>query len=134
MNDFIVWDKYRKVWIDESYPFFINSSGFLCIQRNDKQMVIENDCEIFKPIGLKDTEGNKIYADSSIIEFVHIGRLSNHALKKVGIFKFIKKDLQYRVIDLECNKDGLEVESPFHKLCAFKIIDTIQENKLGLIK
>ena len=59
MSEFIVWDKDRKVWIDESYPFYINSYGLLCIQRNDKVIQLETDCEIFKPIGIEDINDKK---------------------------------------------------------------------------
>ena len=138
MNDFIVWDKCRKGWIDESYPFFINSSGFLCIQRNDKQMVIENDCEIFKPIGLKDTEGNKIYADCSIVEFSVCSLepfSKKKQIKRIGKVRYCNSTCAYEIVVVNMSRiEYYDFSGMAFEISDIKIIDTIQENKLGLIK
>ena len=136
MNDFIVWDKCRKVWIDESYPFFINSRGFLCIQRNDKQMVIENDCEIFKSLGLTDIKSKSIYADSSIVEFKMMINKEEVVIK--GYFSYIEEELRHEFYQYFDQRQSFikAFLSPRDSRITekFKSIDTIQENKLGLIK
>lgn len=123
MNEFIVWDKDIKIWIDESYPIFINGSGFLCIQRNDKQMVLENDCEVFKPIGITDINNKKIYADCSIVEFDYIK--SDNSIKKLwGYFSYNKKRLCYQfIISARERYDytSIDIRNP-------KIIGTLQQN------
>jgi len=82
----------------------------------------------FRNIGLKDINGKNIYADSSIVEFNN-SQLWN---KYNGIFFYNKERLCYqiRIIDGVRNSEII----PYDIYCSdFKIIDTIQENKLGLV-
>lgn len=79
--------------------------------------------DICKFIGINDIDGKKIYADSSIFEFeTEIG-------KRKGYFTFCEKTLRYHIFDL-----ALKAFVGYSLLYKnFKIIDTIQENKLGLV-
>tara|TARA_R110000868_G_scaffold93996_1_gene259803 strand:- start:174 stop:557 length:384 start_codon:yes stop_codon:yes gene_type:complete len=84
-------------------------------------------------IGLKDVEDNKIYADSSIVEFEYIKS------KHKGYFTWNNKTLSYDIMVIDWNFKILKnYSAPIGyshlKMKNFKIIDTIQENKLGLIK
>lgn len=86
-------------------------------------------CKAFKDTELKDINGKSIYADSSIVEFKN-SQLWN---KYNGIFFYNKERLCYqiRIIDGVRNSEII----PYDRYSSdFKIIDTIQENKLGLIK
>lgn len=81
-----------------------------------------------KYIGKKDIEGNKIYADRSIVEFQDALGIDCQ-----GYLSLDTKSLQYYIVIL--NNELLEnVRTDNYDLFEFKIIDTIQENKLGLIK
>ena len=82
-------------------------------------------------IGLKDINGKSIYADSSIVEWHH----SQDNIYN-GYFKWNQKELCYEVIiiDSDDNYNGIELKFFYLRMNNLKIIDTIQENKLGLIK
>ncbi len=92
-------------------------------------------------IGKTDIEGNKIYADSSIVEFFEPYHESNFK----GYFIWCSKTYRYKIYILqgtgriqEGNTTEIMKESRWcglvEKFTKYKIIDTIQENKLGLIK
>lgn len=85
-----------------------------------------DDC---KDIGLNDINDNKIYANCSIVEFNNSQLWNKH----IGIFFYNKDKLCYQIKII----DGIRKDEiiPYDRYCSdFKIIDTIQENKLGLIK
>lgn len=78
-----------------------------------------------RDIGLKDANGKSIYADCSIIEFNH-SQLWN---KYIGIFFYNKEKLCYQIKIIDGNRKDEII--PYDIYCSdFKIIDTIQENKL----
>ena len=78
--------------------------------------------------GLKDINGKSIYADSSIVEFKNIG--SNYT----GYFTFDLVKLCYKIIVLDIKSVRKEFIFNSNNIENIKIIDTIQQNKLGLIK
>ena len=78
--------------------------------------------------GLKDINGKNVYADSSIVEFKNIGSNYN------GYFTFDIVKLCYKVIVLDIKSVRKEFIFNSNNIENIKIIDTIQENKLGLIK
>ena len=86
------------------------------------------ECDYFEYIGLKDIDDNKIYADSSIVEFTASGSHGYTQIK--GYFHFSKEDLKYIIRTF--THGSFDFNKQLYK--NFKIIDTIQENKLGLIK
>lgn len=86
-------------------------------------------------IGKKDIEGKKIYANYSIVEFDYSG--DPYTVKIQGYFYFNTDALFYEIrgVNYKNNKsEKLEYCINEHKISNLKIIDTIQENKLGLIK
>ena len=93
-----------------------------------------------KDIGLKDINGKSIYADSSIVEFTN----DNNKKQYQGYFKYDLYHQRMFFWFLCCVRDnksfgylGEGLDRVEYLPCAmtnFKIIDTIQENKLGLIK
>ena len=90
--------------------------------------------------GLKDINGKSIYADSSIVEFTN----NNNKKQYQGYFKYDLYHQRMFFWFLCCVRDnksfgylGEGLDRVEYLPCAmtnFKIIDTIQENKLGLIK
>ena len=131
MSGFIVWDAKKRIFIDEDilkHHYFISSDGKL------KFLLYEDmlDCDewefAFKNIDLKDINGKSIYADSSIVEFKNIG--SNYT----GYFTFDLVKLCYKIIVLDIKSVRKEFIFNSNNIENIKIIDTIQQNKLGLIK
>lgn len=128
MEKFIVWDT------EINKPVVVATiEDYISVNFKDR-------CRAFKDIGIKDINKNSIYADNSIVEF----KLNNHrtTFDVVGVFKFHKERLIYFIEILKCD----EVENyslglntiPYdvyrNIISDIKIIDTVQENKLGLIK
>lgn len=83
-----------------------------------------------RDIGLKDINGKSIYADSSIVEFF------DHKQDYFkGYFTFNITKLAYEIIIFGLNEDFIDVITYCKDdITNLEIIDTIQENKLGLIK
>lgn len=133
MNDFIVYGRNLKQFIEEDYMFFLNSNGNLCAQLKNGQMVSDGDTEAFKYIGKKDTNRNKIYENSSIVEIkLHESdSLKYHNPLIRGYFIYDIEKCCYSIQSIMCNKVFAFHAIPFYDY--IKIIDTIQENKLGLI-
>lgn len=133
MNEFIVWDKLKKCFADD-----------VCcdvrLLKNDISYSLEIRDELFElfyNIGLKDINGKNIYADSSIFEFDYLVDIENEIFqKRIGIFYFEKTFLAYHISFLNgMNRKGGNADNyNAFGMKNFKIIDTIQENKLGLIK
>lgn len=105
------------------------SDAVLMNNQIEKDYKIPEEVLIFEHTELYDLSGNKIYADCSIVEF-EWGQ-DKHNI--IGYFTFNKEFLQYEIIMLNVQKNKSLAYSP-HNCFNFKIIDTIQENKLGLIK
>lgn len=92
---------------------------------------------INKGIGLKDIEGKNIYSNSSIVELLisedfsndHFSSTEEH--KFIGIVKF--DYFGARVEDLK-DRTTIWFNEIENEEIEVKIIDTLQENKLGLIK
>lgn len=149
MNEFIIWDKSDdRFWTLEE----LRGTGELDILVSDDfsiQLINfgideifnpdgadynqyfrrEVDIETFKYIGLKDINGKNIYADCSIVEFNNSQLWNKH----IGIFFYNKEKLCYQIKIIDGNRKDEII--PYDRYCSdFKIIDTIQENKLGLIK
>ena len=134
MNEFIVWNKDLK--------HFLGKSGKLqdrCTMRSDGVVSINDDYSVHNYIGKTDINSKKIYADSSIVEIklYESDSLSYHNPVFNGYFKYNTEKLQYEIIRLDSDKSNEKSNYPFGsmpKIEHIKIIDTIQENKLGLIK
>lgn len=125
MNDqYIVFDDIRK-------EFTKDVTSFLSFNRNGTINCFNGfgDTKYFKDIGLKDINGKSIYADSSIVEFEYFDIDPKNTCILYGYFSFKQSELGYRV----CTFDNSYFVS-FTNIRNFKIIDTIQENKMGLIK
>lgn len=119
MSEYIFWDKFREKFSED-----LIVSG---ITVNE----IFEECEDWKAfiyIGLNDISDNKIYADSSIVEFEYY--IKEQFFKGIGYITYIKNLCCYCI----CTFNKLSTTIAETEFLNFKIIDTIQENKLGLIK
>lgn len=121
MNEFLVWHKLRKEFVQPYRNIVFDNDG-----------ICENDlCDICNYIGLNDIDGKKIYADSSIVEFEYGSKNNRH--KKIGVYVYDKNIAGYYICDIN-NKNIAIAHHLSYPITNIKIIDTIQENKLGLIK
>jgi len=108
---------------DEYYPICKMDFIFNDVLNEYKDRLIK-----FYDIGLKDINGKSIYADCSIVEFNNSQLWNKH----IGIFFYNKDKLCYQIKIINGNRNNEII--PYDRYCSdFKIIDTIQENKLGLI-
>lgn len=142
MNEFIVWDKDNYFGEDTHFhelDRFLEDGLSVHFEKDNGLVIIEYDVddyqypkpleiETFQYIGKKDIEGNKIYADCNIVEFEIYGDIYK------GYFKYSKKHLAY-VFNFIGKRISYTINPTFNQDWSnFKIIDTIQQNKLGLIK
>ena len=128
MNEFIVWyssdvneNKFSEEFtleqlIKQDHLDYISDSKMLKNYKVDS---------INSGVGLKDINGKSIYADSSIVEFEHKDK------KLQGFFRYSKMRLSYVIEDLYNDMGEMVYDGSQNN---FKTIDTIQENKLGLMK
>lgn len=86
--------------------------------------------------GLKDINDKPIYADSSIVELkviINGYRKQSYTRTLKGSFEFNEEDLRYE-INIYGESDYVCIWYDPVNMSNLKIIDTIQENKLGLVK
>lgn len=155
MNEFIVWDKdnffgnapmqnfYAIAQLkEEAYSIEISEDfkikfNYLdsCTYGGDtlKSKVFNT----FNYIGKDDIEGNKIYADCSIVEFEDFAERPHCGYGVIRFWSLVEPYIETRWIDVDGNPTNdifpLKIDVSIN-VNSFKIIDTIQENKLGLIK
>jgi len=152
MNDFIVWDKENNIFFDRESNFdkiysktedemycpeemytnwFYYIFGF-DILRDSSDRLTSHDY-----IGKSDINNKKIYADSSIIEFeifiINPDDTTSVIYTLNGFFTYNDIELRYE-IDILDNNSFVCLNYNIENQRNFKIIDTLQENKLGLIK
>lgn len=88
------------------------------------------DFIILEYVGLKDINNKKIYANSSIVEF---NNKINPTHKYKGYFYYLPTKARYMIKVLTGSLFTIWFYEP-DDILNLQIIDTIQENKLGLIK
>ena len=133
-------------WDDEDNKFLTWDEVEFEKLKNEEVMVwkqidpISKECRLFESFDdteLKDINGKSIYANSSIFEFDYLVDIENEIFqKRIGVFYFEKTFLAYHISFLTgTNRKGGNADKyNAFGMKNFKIIDTIQENKLGLIK
>jgi hypothetical protein len=127
MNEFIVWDEDLERFQNED-GLLLNENLKVC---NSMGELLEE--KIYKPlfgIGLTDIDGKKIYADCSIVEFEFGTGGEYH--KMTGYFSYNNQTLRYEIKDVN-KREAIYLWTGYIEK-EIKIIDTVQENKLGLIK
>jgi hypothetical protein len=131
MKECVFWDSEDSKFINWEEVSFTKDKGddfVILIKEIDHIYSSARLYDSFDYIGLNDINNNKIYADSSIVEFTASGSHGYTQLK--GYFHFLKEDLKYIIKTF--THGSFDFNKQLYK--NFKIIDTIQENKLGLIK
>lgn len=132
MNEFIVWDDEDNKfisWEDVTFTKDKNDDFIIIMKEIDTTLSEGRNFKTFNYVGLKDTDNKKIYADSSIVEIDYLYL----KCKIKAYFFFSEATLSYHIRTLE-RFDGRSFKYDFEAMLNIKIIDTIQENKLGLIK
>lgn len=139
MNEFIVWYSNDKNEDKFSMEFSLQElirQDHLDYISDSKQLVNYKVDSINRGIGLKDISNKNIYADSSIVEFKML--INKQEVNIMGYFSYIEEELRYEFYQyFNQRKSFIKAYlSPNDSriIEKFKIIDTTQENKLGLIK
>ncbi len=112
---------------DTSYRWFQDYSEYNGYKKRDFSKAINNLHKLVKEkdyIGKKDINDEKIYADSSIVELEYMTD------KYKGTISYNNDFCCYQIILMDTD-DKVSINDFVSNI---KIIDTIQENKLGLIK
>ena len=125
MNEFIVWYKPTQTFIKQEWVYGLefDEGSLFNIRVEQLDDIDVDDCEIFYDIGKTDIDGNKIYADSSIVEFDI--RLDHEISKKKGFVAFSLDEMAY---GLTVDSGGF-YEFTHYDIKNLKIIGTLQENK-----
>ena len=132
MNEFIVWDKIEKEFIYK-YESITFKENWVFIEVEYKPNHFQelswhsDDVELLNYIGKTDIDGNKIYADCSIVEYLMTYTDDSEPETKKGVFIYNKNTLSY---DIE-NKiaEQLAINSFWvSRASNFKVIGTLQEN------
>jgi len=126
MEDFIGWNKKTKKFLDKEELTFVEMGSYSSVLL-DVLGGINKDVILFWGIRKTDTEGNKIYADSSIVEFDF--KEAGHTNKAIGYLYF--ENFCYRIKILKTDMRSDIDDLPMHFQSAntdFKIIGTLQEN------
>lgn len=132
-NEFIVWDKYNKKFTNKN---FILANGRFEDDFYEHE-VINELFSFHQYINKKDINNKKIYADCSIVEFEYeVGNA-----KHIGFFYYNEYTLGYKIKILSSilnNKASYKFKGLSWCFTAdminLNIVDSIQENKLGLSK
>lgn len=128
MNEFIAWNNGTNGFRPMVDGAFISGGKI-------------NPCynhEIFAYIGKTDIEGNKIYAESSIVQVKITYDYGETFDILKGWFRWNSEGLNYELIVPVNHNNNLNPREKYnysklhYKMCGLKIIDTLQENKLGL--
>ena len=128
MKECIFWDSEDSKFINWEEVSFTKDKGddfVIVIKEIDHIYSSARLYDNFDYIGSNDINNNKIYADCSIVE----GYRGLDSF--IGFYKYNKEFLHYEFIVLSGCKNKTFGNCILKDL---KIIDTIQENKLGLIK
>jgi len=139
MNESRLWDKDNKFFVSKK-NILLNGNGE--IKLNSGWAKIEDTCYTKHDyIEKTDIEGNKIYANCSVFEFeviegcycdiLEIACECEHS-KRVGYFSYNDNNAMYEIKSKQ-NEDFNRIFNLYRdRIKNIKIIDTIQQNKLGL--
>ena len=136
INRFLDPIKDDEVAISNTGDIYVISHNSSVISGYDVEVDHDDTYLFFDNTRLKDINSKSIYSESSIFEFEAIvngfrQQPTTHVLK--GSFEFNLDDLRYEInIYNSPLFKCLWYDSQY--MSNFKIVDTIQENKLGLIK
>lgn len=134
-NEYVIWDTESNRFIYGTSNrknvtkdnIYLLQSFFRLIDGNHIQPLDG----VHQHIGKTDINDKKIYDDCSIVEFDYLK--DEVDIKRIGYFRFLAYYGCYQIFALDGNND-LMLPLEVTEIASLKIIDTIQENKLGLIK
>lgn len=128
---YIVWDINKKKFSTDVW-YNIQPNGKLWRLESGEHIDCSNTHSIHYYINKNDINGEKIYENSSIISFSYW--MGTRHVELNGYFVYDSEKLLYKIELL--NKDKLYncVEFSISSMIDIEIIDTIQENKLGLVE
>lgn len=138
-TEYTLWDNTNNIFfngVTSKRKILLTSSfGLWDIKNEDSP----NDVFYFPYTGRKDNfSGKKIYENSSIFEFDYEEIYGDiNKIKMVGYFEYRIDEMRYEVNILNSSKDKHLYTSlwwDYERMTNLKVIDTIQQNKLGLIK
>lgn len=132
MNEFIVWDDEDNkfiCWEDAAFSKDKNDDFVIIMKEIDPILSEGRNFQTFNHIGLKDINNKKIYENSSICRVSYFS--SSDWISDYCYFSFDDENLRYTV-HLINEREIVDYEGS-HFDC-IEIVDTIQENKLRLIK
>ena len=132
MNEFIVWDDEDNkfiCWEDAVFSKDKNDDFVIIMKEIDPTLSEGKNFQTFSHIGLKDINNKKIYADSSICRVNYFS--SSDWISDYCYFSFDDENLRYTV-HLINEREIVDYEASYFD--CIEIVDTIQENKLRLIK
>ena len=133
MKEFIVYDNQEEEFIDVEYVA-IYSNGIIFKADLDNEVLDllegeQNRYEYFNYIHKKDIFGNKIYADSSIVEWDNYQSDDDGNMlfrsKHIGYLSFDNYDLHYLMKD----ESSISYEFCSDEMRNIKVIGTLQQDK-----
>ena len=141
MNELIVWDDEDNKFIYWEDVVFTKDKDddFIIIMKEIDPIVSEGrNFKSFNCIGKTDINNKKIYADCSIVEF-SVCSLEPFSKKKqtkrIGKVRYCNSTCAYEIVVINMSRiEYYDFSGMAFEISDIKIIDTIQENKLGLIK
>jgi len=122
MNEFIGWNELDKKFIDMEDLCFVHCGSYNSFLL-DALTQEDYHIKLFNYIGKTDIEGNKIYADSSIVEFMMSGD------KKRAYITWDDIQLMYDFVITNEGEFRCSYVDIYQKIYNLKIIGTLQENK-----
>lgn len=126
MNEFIVWDKACRCFIDE-HMVCLYGNGSLAYKGGG----YINDGEICQYIGKTDIKSKKIFSDSSIIKVHDKKSIFYDDICKVSYCKNICAYRLYSIDFEDCNNEAIK---PDYNKRYYEIVGTLQEDNLSEFK
>jgi len=133
MNEYLVWNKKKKSFSDGHW-YRIRPDGSLWKLFAGMQVDCSETHTAYKFAGKKDNENEKIYEESSIVDFEWFDTRFKTLQREQGYFKENRYNKCLEFVHLDSYKSNINFVQHIEAIKSIKIIDTIQENKLGLIK
>lgn len=137
MNEFIVWVKEEKR-IDVLISIDYEHGEITCMENQSERTYNFHEVSFLPYIGKTDINNKKIYADCSIVEF-SVCSLEPFSKKKqtkrIGKVRYCNSTCAYEIVVINMSRiEYYDFSGMAFEISDIKVIDTIQENKLRLIK
>jgi len=129
-NDFKVFDEDKKVWIDEKDCILYN--GILFRNSQSFMDMKEEDLNMYYSSGIKDCSNKKIYVNSSIVKFKYL--VDFQLVSLIGVLMYDTKQHKMTIEIMDKNTPYCMVTFDLNKLNKPQIIDTLQDDSLGLVE